>query len=184
MAINPQLYADINAIRSNESSAKTVSLDDYKAYLRVQYAHHVHDVICYSFVNNSRQWHFRKQRYYARILNQFRGGLVEIVNWSWSPSSKIRKLRGHIKGIKRFLAANGVRIIELDEFRTSKMCCNCDGGVIKRVAYPPIRLKSPDAIRSPDMVIPRVSAVALVVKSEGKRDCSESNRLKSLRHFP
>ena len=133
------LYQSIMELYSNKGSFKTVNFEKYLEYLLHVYSNNVHAAISYNLTNQSREWRFRKfrrkQKFFNRIFRHLRDGVVGIGNWGWGQNSAIRKVRGPIKEIKRFLKSNGVTVIELDEFRTSKMCCQCEGGELIPVTY-------------------------------------------------
>ena len=122
------------------STRKTADFHKFKQCLKAIYKRKPHVAIDHSFANKSRYWRFlkyqRKQKYFRTIAKQFKDGIVAFGNWNWTPNSMIRCRRGPLKELKRYLMANHVTVIEMDEFRTSKKCCTCTED-LHETKYPP-----------------------------------------------
>ena len=78
--------------------------------------------------NGSKQFNFqkysRKMKYFATVKNDLtKYDYVAIGNWS--NNTKVRSSKGPICELKKYLVQNGVRLIEIDEFNTSKTCSQC-----------------------------------------------------------
>lgn len=79
--------------------------------------------------SSDRNWRFRKyvrlQKYYQGIVRRFKNKTVGFGDYNSATGGCIRARKGPIKHMKHFLRRNGINLIDVDEYRTSKLCYRC-----------------------------------------------------------
>lgn len=123
---------------SNMPSPKTHVIDELLSYIKYSLAG-LDDAFRVHFDNPFRKWRFttyiKKQIVFVDLckditkkrhkLDNSVTSIVGFGNWSNSRDSIIRgHRRGPVKEIKRELS-KWCKVIDVDEFRTSKLCCHC-----------------------------------------------------------
>jgi hypothetical protein len=122
------MYNDgmINRINESIPSLKTHKSQDLLNSIKYT-SQHLNDLMKYWQESPHGKWRFYKytklQEYLFDLVNKFKDCLVGFGNYN--SHNSIRGLKGPIKYIKRFLKRNKVQVIDVDEYRTSKLCYSC-----------------------------------------------------------
>lgn len=87
-------------------------------------------IIRYYKVSPDRKWRYNtyinKKRYLLKFSHRYlKNSVVAIGDFSQSAEAKYKSRRGPIKYFKNFLLRHKYKLLNIDEFNTSKMCHKC-----------------------------------------------------------
>ncbi len=69
--------------------------------------------------------HVKKQKFIADVVYKLKDAVVGLGDFSQKPNCPIRQKRGPVNQIRKHLIGAGVRVISINEYCTSKKCCEC-----------------------------------------------------------